>query len=558
MRRRNDPGFADPATHHWSGRALSLPVTFVRLKLRLVRNRARATRGGSFQLGASLLLGGLVVLIVAPLAFSAARSNDPRAARNAAVLGATLLVVGWAVFPLLSFGTDETVDPAKLVLFPLPRHPLMAGMVLSSLIGVAPVAVAIVTVAAAAGYARGAAAVLAAPVVVLLLLLLAVTTARTLSTALAATLTSRRGRDVTIVLAALLAISLQGVRFVRVDAVSVEAVDRVVGVLRWLPPGMLGQALTDAAAGRVGVAVLQLIPPAASVASLLVVWGRALERSMTVVVEGSTVGRRRRSPSIGLPLLFRRLPFLRPTPWGAVAAKELRYLNREPRRKVTAVNAVLIGITAPLFLAFSAGGVRPDSVLLASLAGYVVVLQSMNQFGFDRGALWMDAAAGDVVRAELMGKNLANAMLVAVPLVVAAVVLAGAGGGWAFLPAALLVAVAGLGAGLGIGNVVSVRWPIRMPESKSPFGGAGGGQGCATSAIVLGCSVLQNLVIAPVAVTTLIAVNLAPVSLVVVAPLCALYGGVLWWAGLSVATSYARRHQPELLQAVDPARSDAA
>ncbi len=537
--------------------APSLPLTFARLKVRLVRNRAKATRGGNAQLGASLLLGVLAVLVAAPLAFAATATSDPEAARNAAVLGASGLVLGWALFPLLTFGTDETVDPAKLVLFPLPRRPLMAGMVLSSLIGVAPTAAAIVTVAGVAGYLRGSAALVAAPVVVLLLLL-AVTLARSLSTLLAATLTSRRGRDLTIVLGALLVLSVQGVRFVHFDAISGDLIDRLVAVLRWLPPGMLGQSLSDAAAGRVAVAVLELLAPAACIAGLLVVWSRALERSMTVVVEGATSTRRKGARAVALPLLFRRLPFLRPTAWGAVAAKELRYANRDPRRKVAVINAVLIGIGGPLFLAFRSGGVEPGSVLLASLAGYVVVLQSMNQFGFDRGALWMDTAAGDVARDELIGKNLAVCTQAGPPLLIVGVTLAAAGGGWAYLPAALLVAVAGLGAGLGIGNVVSVRFPIRLPESKSPFGGSGGGQGCATSAIVLGCSVVQNLAIAPVAIATLVAVRVAPVSLVVVAPACAVYGALLWWVGLSTATGYARAHQPELLQAVDPARSDAA
>lgn len=540
-----------------NGRAPSVPVTFVRLKLRLLRNRARSTRNGKAQLGAALLFGILVVLVAAPSAFSATHTSDPRAARNAAVLGATVLVVGWALLPLLTFGTDETVDPARLVLFPLRRRPLMAGIVLSSLIGVAPVAAAIIIIAAAAGYSRGPAALVAAPVVVLLLLL-AVTAARTLSTLLASVLTSRKGRDLTIIFGAVLAISLQGIRFINFKAITGDFMNEVVAVLRWLPPGMLAHALTDAAAGRTAVAVLELVPAALCIAGLLVVWNRALERSMTVVVEGATVARRK-GGGVGrpvMPLLFRRLPLLRPTPWGAIAAKELRYANREPRRKVAVLNAVFIGVAGPVFLAVRSGGVRPGSVLLATLAGYVVLLQSLNQFGFDRGALWMDVAAGDLVRAELLGKNLAVCAQVAPVLLVVGVGLAAAGGGWAYLPAALLVALAGLGAGLGIGNVVSVRYPVRLPESRSPFGGSGGGQGCATSALVMLGSLVQNLAIAPVAVATLVAVNVAPASLIVVAPACAVYGGLLWWLGLNLATNYGRAHQPELLTAVNPERSD--
>jgi ABC-2 type transport system permease protein len=195
-------------------------------------------------------------------------------------------------------------------------------------------------------------------------------------------------------------------------------------------------------------------------------------------------------------------------------------------------------------------------VLIASLCGYVALLGTMNQFGFDRGALWMDVAVGDVVRDELIGKNLGTCTAVGPLLAVVGVGLAAASGGWVYVPATWLLGAAGLGAGLGIANVVSVRFPVRLPESRSPFGGQGGGQGCTTSLIILGCTLVQNLAIAPVAIATLIAVRIAPASLVVVAPMCAAYGAAVWLVGLRIATATGRRRQPELLQAVDPAQSD--
>ncbi len=535
----------------------SLVATFAGLKVRLLRNRARSTRNGTLQLAVSVLAGAFGVLALAPAAYGILRTSNPTVAGNVAVIGATVLVVGWAVLPLLTFGSDETVDPAKLVLFPLRGRQLMAGMAVASLIGPAPIAATAVVAAGGLGYRRGPAGAFVLPVVVLLVLL-AVTAARTLSTLLAAALTSRRGRDLSIVLGAVFLLALQGIRFVDTSAFSGEVADRVAGFLRWLPPGMLARALDDAGGGRTGLAVVELLPAAATVAVLALLWGRALDRSMTDGGQGETAPGARRDPTEPLPLLFRRLPFLRANPWGAVAAKELRYANRDPRRKVAVVNAILLGTALPIFFAVRSGGIRPDSVMVATLAGYMVVLQSLNQFGFDRGALWIDVVAGDVARDELIGKNLATGTVVAFPLLVVAVSLAAAGGGWAYLPAALLITVAGMGAGLAVANVASVRYPVRLPESRSPFGGGGGGQGCATGFIVWLCILAQNVAIAPVALATVVAVRVAPASLVVVAPACAVYGMVLWWAGLTVATSYARDHQPELLQAVDPARSDLA
>ena len=52
-----------------------------------------------------------------------------------------------------------------------------------------------------------------------------------------------------------------------------------------------------------------------------------------------------------------------------------------------------------------------------------------------------------------------------------------------------------------------------------------------------------------------IAVFLQPASLVVIVPLAAVYGAALWATGLWLAARYARSHQPELLDAVNPSRA---
>ena len=242
---------------------------------------------------------------------------------------------------------------------------------------------------------------------------------------------------------------------------------------------MLGQAVIDGRDGHLLVALAELVPAAVSVVVLLILWERALDRSLTVVMEGSTP--RRQRPVTALPLMFRRLAFVAPVPWGAVTAKELRYFVREPRRKVNLINSVLIGVALPIVLAARSSGcvsfaVRPARQHCRATSWS---LGAMNQFGPTSGALWLDVVAGDRVRAELVGKNVALLIFVAPMVVVVGTVAAVLTGGWPYLPAALLLAVAGLGAGLGVANVVSVRFPVRLPDGRSPFGGLGGGQGWA-------------------------------------------------------------------------------
>jgi ABC-2 type transport system permease protein len=497
----------------------------------------------------AVFVGGFGALIAGALT----ADSDPRISRSAAVIGATALTLGWALLPLLSVGSDETLDPGRLVLFPLRRTTLMRGLLGASLVGPAPFAVTAICRGAAAGF-LAVGGWLAVPAVAILLVLSAVT-ARALSTTLAAGLSSRRGRDALIVFASVFFLAIQGVRFIRWDAIGPAGYERVDTVLRWTPPGMLGQAAFDSSQGRHLLALLELIPPLLIIPLLVAWWARVLDRSVTRVADGETRPSRLR-PTTELPLLIDALPFLARAPWGAVTAKELRYLGREPRRKVNLVNSIIIGVGLPVWAALHASGDgRGKAVLLATLGAYIAVLGSSNQYGLDGAAAWLDMVAGRTARTVLIGKNVAVAIVVLPIVVVVGTGVAALTGGWVYLPGAVGFALAGVGAGVATGNVISVRFPLRLPESRSPFAGAGGGQGCSTGLVLTVCLLAQNLLLLPVVGAGLISVALGPAALVVTVPLALAYGALLWWGGLTFATTYADDHQPELLALVSPSRS---
>ena len=528
-----------------------VPLVLVRLKVRLLFNRAKSTRGGSAVLAAVVALftgiGGFAIAAIS------SKAHDPRDSRALLVLGATMLLVGWALLPLVTLAADETLDPSRLVLLPIRRRPLMQGLLLASLVGFGPGAVMLALTGVVVGYGRGAGLVIVVFAMALLLVLCAAT-ARTLTTALASRLTSRRGRDAMVIVASFLAIAVQGIRFLSFGALDPKLLSTIANVARWTPPGMLGQAVVDAHKGRLVVATLELLPPAAAIPVLLAVWGRVLDRALTVVTGASATLAARSSAA--LPLLPRRLPFIPASPWGAVAAKELRYIARDPRRKVLVLNSLLLGAVAPLYFGITrASSLSTHAVLFASLTGYFTVLSSMNQFGFDGGALWLDVVAGGVVRSELLGKNVATLITVVPEVFVAAVILAAFSGGWLFVPAALVLGLAGVGVGLAVANVTSVRLPQKLPDTRSPFGGAGAGRGCATGLATFLAMFIQAVLIAPIAIATAIALAVQPLLLVVVAPAAAGYGWLLWRAGVAMATNWATWRQPELLRAVDPARA---
>ncbi len=111
------------------------------------------------------------------------------------------------------------------------------------------------------------------------------------------------------------------------------ALSGVAGTLCWTPPGLLA-----AAPGRVlPVAVGSLVLVAALVAVLLGLWTRSVRRALERPDASGT--RRRRGTGLGprgLPLPAGRV--------GAVAAKDLRHLLREPRRLLAAVTSGLLPV----------------------------------------------------------------------------------------------------------------------------------------------------------------------------------------------------------------------
>src|SRR5205814_708443 len=146
-----------------------IPFTLVRLKVRLMLNRAAKENKVAGVLAPLAALG--VGIVGVAVAAGSSTFNDPRASRALLVLGATVVLVGWTVFPLVSFGTDETLDPGRLVLLPLRRQPLMRGLLLASLVGFAPAAVALTLFGVVVGYGRGGGIIIVIAAMALLLVL---------------------------------------------------------------------------------------------------------------------------------------------------------------------------------------------------------------------------------------------------------------------------------------------------------------------------------------------------------------------------------------------------
>lgn len=286
-----------------------------------------------------------------------------RLPEDLAVLLFCVLAVGWVVLPVLTFGSDDLLDPARLVLLPLTGRQLVTVMGVGALIGVAPVATVVAALGLVPATASGPASAVIAVLSVLLLVVLCVSASRATTVALSGLLRSRRGRDLGVVVTAAVALLFQLVNpliqiMLRRGEPGENALSGLAGPLRWTPPGLLA-----AAPGRsLPAAIGSLLAVAVVIAVLVVVWERLLRRSLERPASGAA--RRRRSTTLaprGIPLPPGRA--------GAITAKDLRYLGREPRRLVATITSTLLPVLVIVLGPAALTGGRPPDLLVFAVCG---------------------------------------------------------------------------------------------------------------------------------------------------------------------------------------------
>lgn len=532
----------------------------VALRLTLLRNGLRSGPGATARQlgfaagavgGSFLALFGFAVLALQP---------DGAPARDAGTVVFTLLLVGWVVLPVLTFSSDDLLDPSRLALLPLTRSQLSTLLLVGGLVGVAPVATLLAALGLVVGAGEGWASSLVALLAALLLVALCVSVSRLVAVSLSGLLRSRRGRDLGVVLSLLVALSFQLInplmsRLTSPGSSGSDTLAALARPLRYTPTALLAGAPGAAAEGRLAAASSALLLVGGLVAMVVVVWQRAVSRSLVQVER--TGGRSGRRGGLVPAPLRRLLPSGRV---GAVAAKDLRYLVRDPRRLVSLLTTLLF--PALIVLAGPAyglnGGVRPWMVFVVCLVALFAGLAGMNRFGMDGTATWLHVASvGDVrdARRDLLGGDLAT-VLTTVPLMV----LLGAGlavlaDAERHLPAALGLGAALLLVGAGASSWVSVHAPYAVPENpRNAFSSGNAGQGCLAALVGFGSMFAVAVLCLPLLVLLLPALGSTGWGwvLLVVGPLYGLAVG----AGLRELAARAwLTRGPEVLQVLASAHS---
>ena len=520
----------------------------VRLKLRLVLNALRSSASAQ----TSFVLSTFFAFVVAVGGFYAlALFRGLSASVDLTTVIFTMFALGWLVLPIFAFGLDGTLDPAKLQLYPVPARSLAAGLLAASAAGAWPAANLLALLGVLIGLARGPLGLLTAIVAVVLQVLFCITLARLVTTSLATLLRSRRGKDLAtfLFIPVFALIELLGqvmpsaAAHGGITAVSFAGVD---AWMRWLPPGLAAHAIQDASDGDPGAALARLALLAAVIIVLGWLWVRSLGRAL-VTADTSTGSSRRRGAA---------LPLARYGLRGTVAARFWVYQRRDPLSLIYwAMTVVLMVVVSASTILGTAGPQQHPAVVIGSAvvgAGLVGYFHA-NSVGLTGPPFVIEALAltsRRALRAYFSGQNIAIGMIAAPLLTAISFGLAAAIRHPDQAVPAIAVALAGLGAALGLANILTVTMPYPMAtRAGSPMLQAAPGYGSYTFggilASVAGVAVAVTPVIVAAAFTSTAPAPVRAPALIIGS---AAYGLALACAGVRYAAREAESKLPELCQ----------
>ena len=510
--------------------------TFARLKLRLLRNGLRSPQYAMlFTVGA---VGAGLLAFLGFISLAALRNDS--SAGDATIVAFGAVTAAWLVVPLLGFGTDETLDPQRLALLPLPSPTLLRGLLTAALIGVAPVATTLGLSGALLALAHDAAAVVLILLAIAGTIALCVVGSRTMIALLAPLLRSRHGRDLMVMAVVIIAFVPNACA-----CSQCRAAYTTFGTRSRSSPTASVTRRSGSEASRPRTRPRRHRRRVARVGAPRRVDRRAA-RALVDRDSARDDERRHRHADRAQGTHVRRRIALVPAcaslpprnRSGATTSKELRYYVRDPRRRGPLIAALVLPAVF-LFSSMREAHTRPaPGTLLALIALLPASGLTLNQFGLDGAALWSTIVSGNDPAADLLGKNAAT-MLLVVPLVaIPGVAAAAVTHGWAYLP-------------LTIGararharrhprrrqcrvRMGAVRTP-RSPESAA----ANPGQGCVGALAALGALLVDGIVLLPVLGVTFAALTITtvPLATIVSVLFATAYGAVVWWLGRRAAAA---------------------
>ncbi|MCS5721322.1 ABC transporter permease [Herbiconiux sp. CPCC 203407] len=434
-----------------------MAAEFLRLRLRLL--------GNTFKRSTSELTGvvigtvlALVVTVAAVVALVMLRDASADLARNAVVLGGSVVVAIFWFAPLL-LSLRDGMDPRSFSLMGLTADRIALGLAAVAFVSLPAIVVTIVSLATAATWSASPGTALLAVVAGLVAAVTCVLGARLSLSLSAFVFATRRARDLGAAGAVLaIVVIVPGLVLLGLTGWGADGggfFTTLEGILGWTPLGAVWAVPADAASGQGVSAVLKLLIAVATVALLWLAWKGLV--ALMLVTPGRDVEVREHS---GLGW-FARTPT---TPLGAIAARSLTYWGRDPRYYAQLVIVPVVPLVAVIVFVFVGLPIEYTALLPVPLMCVFLGWVVHNDVAFDNTAVWLHVVTGRLGLADRVGRM--------VPVVLIAIPLIGIGSFLSVLfadeldalPAVLGTSTCLVLVGLGLGSLFSARFPY--PASR--------------------------------------------------------------------------------------------
>ncbi len=521
---------------------------FVRLKARILRNRLRGDTAWGVVMFVlvwfAAVLGGL------SLGGLLASIGHTASAPEAIPIVFVVVFVGWVVGPVVLASVEQTLVTEHFELLPVRPFQMATGMVAAALLGPAAVATFLVfSIGAVGGYATGPGSAVVLLAVAVIGTLQCIVVARVVTTSLSNLLQGNSARQVIsmVIMAVVFLPGVAGALFANTMANNGTGALVVPSWVAWgylLPPAGLGRAAVVIAEGRGWWEALGSVAYGLAWLTLLAwVWGRGLLRSQ---IEAPRSGRKVRTRSIQP----RFLP-LPAGPVGAVAAKELAVMRRDPRVRMQLGGALMALVIMFLITLVEPGELFSLYLPFAAILGGFVVGTSFdfNLFGLDGGSFWAYAVGSSEPRNLLAGKHLAWGLLAGFTALVAALAGSLVGGSFAFFGPAVLTAWALVLVWGAVGSFASIWGAFALPEDSLYTNRHMSGR---VAILALLSLVIAGLVSTPPVALVAVAIWNAGVVGGWLAGLGALgYGVAAMAVGIRLGSDLLAEHMPRLVATLD-------
>ncbi|MBX5450981.1 hypothetical protein [Thermogemmatispora sp.] len=507
----------------------------------------------------------------------------------------------WILLPVFQYGQNEGLDVSKLLLFPLTRGEMMAGLLIAQLVDVLTLGLMLWLIALVVGFTFSPGLLLLNIVAMLIFLGFVVSCSQLVIALLAGMLQNRRFRDL-IYIAVILAFAIFYIteqfllRGVFIESFSRGLAQRQYSpYLAWLPPGWVAHAIEAGLQGHWLASVGWLLLTLLLTLLILYLWQRVLEHTLTQPeVGGQTQARqtlRRAAPAAAssLPAAVSSAitvtaappalaleaattpPLARDSrPWFrrflssqtlAIAAKDLRYFRRDPQllgQLIMPLVAVVVALIAPFIGNQSA---RPEDynwfflIYPLIFVFLSIAVLSLNALGLERKPLTVLFLYPVKPERIFFGKNLA-ALVPGLTVLLVMLIFEGLWLKlWSFLLPSLVTGVAGIGIVFGWGNLTSVFFPqpvIQRRGSLFASSSSYSGAGCTRGIFQLLMLVVTFLSLVPVILAMLLPLWFGVTWLwIAMAPASLLYGFTFYLLLTRfVAAPALLRRGPEILEIV--------